>query len=92
MENPITIKITILQPVHKVWDYFYNPKHIVKWNFPTSNWHCPKAENDMSVGGKYFARMEANHKELSEKIDALKRQKQGLMQRLFPTPNKIEES
>ncbi|NWG27203.1 MAG: SRPBCC domain-containing protein, partial [Ignavibacteriaceae bacterium] len=30
-----------------------------KWNFASDDWHCPNAENDVCVGGKYIARMEA---------------------------------
>lgn len=43
----------------KVWEYWTSPKHITKWNFATDDWQCPKAENDLKVGGKYSARMEA---------------------------------
>ena len=28
-------------------------------NFADDTWHCPSASNDMQVGGKYIARMEA---------------------------------
>ena len=59
MSNSITITATINANAKKVWDYYTNPEHIVKWNFADPSWHCPKATNDMKVGGKYFARMEA---------------------------------
>jgi len=42
-----------------VWDYYTNPEHITKWNFANDDWHCPKAENDLRVGGKTTSRMEA---------------------------------
>lgn len=54
----IEIEITILEPVQKVWDMMTDPKHIVKWNYAEETWHCPKAENDLRVGGKLFTRME----------------------------------
>lgn len=57
--EPITIDITILKPVEKVWDYFNEPKHITKWNFAHESWQCPKAENDLQVGGQLKTRMEA---------------------------------
>lgn len=38
--------------------FWTNPEHITKWNFASDDWHCPKAENDLRVGGKYSARME----------------------------------
>ncbi len=60
--EPITINITILKPIQKVWDYFYNPKHIVKWNFTTPNWHCPKADIDFREGGSFDYRLEYKDK------------------------------
>ena len=57
--EPIKIDITILKPVEKVWEYYNEPKHITKWNFAHESWHCPKAENDLRVGGKFTYRMEA---------------------------------
>jgi len=60
--EPITINITILKPIQKVWDYFYNPKHIVKWNYTTPNWHCPKAVIDFREGGSFDYRLEYKDK------------------------------
>ncbi len=60
--EPIKIEITILKPVRKVWDYMNDPKHITKWNFANDQWHCPKAENDLRVGGTLKVRMEAKDK------------------------------
>lgn len=57
--DKITIDITILAPVEKVWDYFNIPKHVTKWNFAHESWQCPKSENDLKVGGKFNHRMEA---------------------------------
>ena len=55
----ITVQVTINADVKKTWDYYTNPKHIIKWNFADPSWHCPNAENDMRIGGTYKARMEA---------------------------------
>lgn len=55
----ITIQATILANKQKVWQYYTSPEHIVNWNFATADWFCPSAKNDLQVGGKYFARMEA---------------------------------
>jgi uncharacterized protein YndB with AHSA1/START domain len=55
----VTIEAIIMAEPSKVWDYYTNPKHIVGWNFADASWHCPAAENDLSFGGRYFARMEA---------------------------------
>ena len=59
MSNKITVSAIINAEKSKVWDSYTNPEHIVHWNFADPSWHCPKAENDMTVGGKYLARMEA---------------------------------
>ena len=55
----ITVQATIAADRKKVWDYYTNPKHITQWNFADPSWHCPKAENDLRIGRKYFGRMEA---------------------------------
>ncbi len=55
----ITIEVLIAADIKKVWDYYNSPKHITKWNYASNDWHCPKAENDMKIGGVYLARMEA---------------------------------
>lgn len=57
--DPITIDITILAPVEKVWDYFITPEHVTQWNFAHETWQCPHSENDLRVGGKFNHRMEA---------------------------------
>ena len=55
----ITIESIISANTNKVWDYYTLPEHIIKWNFASDDWHCPKAENDLRVGGKLKSRMEA---------------------------------
>ncbi len=60
MENSkITVQALVDANTEKVWDYYTNPNHIIHWNFADPSWHCPTAENDMTVGGTYKARMEA---------------------------------
>ena len=55
----ITIEASISASLEKVWSCWTEPKHITNWNFATDDWQCPSAENDLRVGGKYKARMEA---------------------------------
>jgi uncharacterized protein YndB with AHSA1/START domain len=55
----ITIDATVNAPVEKVWDYWNKPEHIKGWCFASDDWHCPKSENDLQVGGKINSRMEA---------------------------------
>jgi uncharacterized protein YndB with AHSA1/START domain len=57
--NKITVRAKIAADGKKVWEYYTKPEHIINWNFASPDWHCPKAENDIIVGGKYKARMEA---------------------------------
>ena len=58
-KTKITIETIISADTKKVWDYYSAPKHITKWNFASDDWHCPNAENDLKVGGKFKSRMEA---------------------------------
>jgi uncharacterized protein YndB with AHSA1/START domain len=55
----ITVQASINAEPKKVWDFYTKPEHITKWNFASDDWHCPRATNDMRVGGTYSARMEA---------------------------------
>lgn len=55
----IKIKTEIKSDIKYVWDCFTLPEHIVNWNFASADWKCPKAENDLKVGGKFNYRMEA---------------------------------
>jgi uncharacterized protein YndB with AHSA1/START domain len=59
--NPtkVTIQSTINAPVEKVWKYWISPGHIIQWNSASEDWHTPRAENDVRVGGKFSSRMEA---------------------------------
>lgn len=55
----ITVQTSVLGNSDKVWECYTHPKHIVGWNFASPDWQCPSAHNDLQVGGKYIARMEA---------------------------------
>lgn len=55
----ITIQALVQKPVAKVWESYTDPKHITGWNFASDDWHCPSASNELRLGGKYSARMEA---------------------------------
>ena len=58
-KTKITVESTISAEPKKVWDYWTKPEHITKWNFASDDWHCPRAVNDLKVGGKMNSRMEA---------------------------------
>lgn len=55
----ITVQSNVNAPVEKVWDYWNTPEHIKKWNAASPDWHTPKSENDLRVGGRFTSRMEA---------------------------------
>ena len=55
----ITIDALIDAPLDRVWTRYTDPEHITRWNFASDDWCCPSAANDMRVGGRYIARMEA---------------------------------
>ena len=59
--NPtkVTVQAVIQASVEKVWRYWTEPDHITKWNQASEDWHSPKAENDLRVGGQFLTRMEA---------------------------------
>lgn len=58
-KTTITVETTVTAPVEKVWTLWTGPEHIVNWNSASPDWHSPRAENDLRVGGKFSARMEA---------------------------------
>lgn len=55
----ITVQGTVKAPAANVWKLWTSPEHITKWNSPSDDWHTPRAENDLRVGGKFLSRMEA---------------------------------
>jgi uncharacterized protein YndB with AHSA1/START domain len=55
----ISIKAEISAHIGKVWKCWTSPEYIVRWNFASEDWHSPRAENDLRVGGKFNYRMEA---------------------------------
>jgi len=58
-KTKLTVEATVNAPVEKVWNFWSAPEHIMQWNNASEDWHTPKAENDLRVGGKFLSRMEA---------------------------------
>lgn len=58
-KTKLTVQVTVHAPIEKVWNLWTDPKHITGWNNASDDWHTPKAENDLRVGGKFLSRMEA---------------------------------
>lgn len=59
INTKITVETTVKSPIEKTWMLWTSPEHITKWNNASDDWHTPRAENDLRVGGKFLLRMEA---------------------------------
>lgn len=59
MFTKLLIEVHVGTNAEKAWACYTDPQHITQWNFASPDWHCPSASNDLRVGGKYIARMEA---------------------------------
>lgn len=58
-KTQITVEAIINAPAEKVWQIWNAPEHITKWCTATPEWHTPRSENDLRIGGKFSSRMEA---------------------------------
>lgn len=61
----ITVITSISKPLNLVWNCFTQPEHIIHWNQASEDWECPKAENDLKVGGKFVYTMSAKDGSMS---------------------------
>jgi uncharacterized protein YndB with AHSA1/START domain len=64
MEN-ITVQSIIKAPITKVWDYWTMAKHVTEWNFASTDWYCPKAVNNLVIGGEFHYTMAAKDNTIS---------------------------
>ncbi|MFZ2152531.1 MAG: SRPBCC domain-containing protein [Microgenomates group bacterium] len=55
----IKIETNINIGVDKVWQMWTDPEAVVKWNQASEDWYCPRATNDLRVGGKFDYTMSA---------------------------------
>lgn len=69
-QEKIIVRAIVSANLQKVWDFYTLPEHITKWNFADPSWHCPTATNDLKVGGRYVARMEAKDGSFGFEFDA----------------------
>ncbi|AMR33659.1 polyketide cyclase [Mucilaginibacter sp. PAMC 26640] len=58
-KEKITVNTDINAPLGKVWELWTKPEHIVHWNNASDDWHTPKTENDLRVGGSFLSSMAA---------------------------------
>ncbi|NJC27842.1 SRPBCC domain-containing protein [Neolewinella antarctica] len=60
MENKqLTVTTTVPVTPKKAWSYYTEAEHVINWNFASEDWHCPKAINDLRVGGDFIITMAA---------------------------------
>ena|SRR6476469_5166383 len=55
----ITIETSVNAPIEKVWNYWTQPEHIMKWCQASEDWHAPHSENDLRNNGKFKTTMAA---------------------------------
>ena len=59
MREKIAIHALVERKRSDVWALWNEPEHITRWNFASNDWCCPRADNDLRVGGQLCFRMEA---------------------------------
>lgn len=59
VNEKIKIETIVNAPIDKVWVYWTEPVHIVKWNQASDDWHSPYAENVLRALGRFSFRMES---------------------------------
>jgi len=55
----VVVGVVVDQDPASAWETFTAPDAITDWNFASEDWCCPRAENDLRVGGAFSYRMEA---------------------------------
>lgn len=58
-KTTVTVEAIVNAPVNKVWELWSGPAHIMQWCAASEDWHAPRAENDLRVGGKFSTHMAA---------------------------------
>lgn len=61
----ITVQNTVNASLEKAWQFWTQPEHVMQWNNASDDWHCPKASNDLKVGGKFNYTMAAKDGSMS---------------------------
>jgi len=58
-DEKILVEVVVAVDPATAWKAFVTPESVVKWNFASPDWCCPRATNDLKVGGTFSYRMEA---------------------------------
>ena len=59
MSEKIEVATLVSRARQEVWSFYNQPEHIIKWNYASEDWRCPRAESELRVGGRLCYRMEA---------------------------------
>lgn len=70
-KTAITVENTVNAPVSKVWRLWTGAEHIQNWNNASDDWHCPKAVNDLRLGGHFTFTMAAKDGSFSFDFDGV---------------------
>ncbi|MFN4915756.1 MAG: SRPBCC domain-containing protein [Sphingomonadales bacterium] len=73
MSEKVFISTDVKASKQVVWSCYTDPAHIVNWNFASDDWHCPRAENNLTAGGKYAVFMEAKDGSFGFNLEAVYR-------------------
>jgi len=55
----ISVETLVKSGIDAVWSAWTTPEDINHWNAASDDWHNPRSENDLNVGGRFSYRMEA---------------------------------
>lgn len=58
-KTKVTVQTSINASIEKVWKCWTSADDIINWYFASEDWHTPRAENNLIIGGKFNYRMEA---------------------------------
>jgi uncharacterized protein YndB with AHSA1/START domain len=56
---PVTVAVSVQASPERAWKAFTSPTSVTEWNFASTDWYCPRAQNDLREGGTFCYRMEA---------------------------------
>jgi len=61
----LTVSVLVNATPETVWECYTNTQHIMNWNAAAETWHCPKASNELKVGGSFSFTMAAKDESFS---------------------------
>jgi uncharacterized protein YndB with AHSA1/START domain len=65
----IAIETLVRSDIDRVWSAWTTPADINRWNAASDDWHNPRSENDLRVGGRFCYRMESRDGQMGFDFD-----------------------